>query len=79
MNPKLQRFMRYAGRLIPVLVVSYLPGTAMAATSAPRATIARFYAGRTSLWDRLAMSAAPARLALPRETSHQRPLHGETP
>jgi len=45
----------------------------------PPATLARFYAGRTSVRDRLSLLAAPARLSFPRNPrSHQR-LLGETP
>jgi hypothetical protein len=45
----------------------------------PAATLARFYAGRTSLSDRLALAAAPAGLRLFRQPTEQRPLLGETP
>jgi lycopene beta-cyclase len=45
----------------------------------PAAVLARFYAGRTSWGDRLAIAAAPAGLRLSRPNPQQRPLLGETP
>jgi hypothetical protein len=51
----------------------------------PQATLERFYAGRTSVRDRLAIATAPTRLPflpfLPsfRPTPKRRPLLGENP
>jgi lycopene beta-cyclase len=45
----------------------------------PAPTLARFYAGRTSLSDRLALAAAPSGLRLFQKPTEQRPLLGETP
>jgi lycopene beta-cyclase len=72
-------------RLLNRLAFRYLPGHWLrdlvfaAVYRLPHNTLARFYAGRTSMRDRLALVAAPARLALPRETTRQRPLLGATP
>lgn len=45
----------------------------------PAPTLARFYAGRTSLRDRLAFATAPSGLRLFRQPTVQRSLLGETP
>jgi lycopene beta-cyclase len=45
----------------------------------PQAVLARFYAGRTSLRDRLAIAAAPARIPFFRQTANQPALLGESP
>jgi len=45
----------------------------------PAAVLARFYAGRTSLFDRIAIATAPVTNSLFRRTERPLPLLGETP